>query len=290
MKPKKKFNIPSRVILVICTILCFVMIFISFKYEDNINPVKTYTENLIQPMQSGVNRIGRSIYDFFDLFRTKQSLLEENAQLKSDLDKVVQENVSLIEDKNELESLRELYKLDQGYLQYPKIAARVVSHDDNNWYNLFTIDKGEKDGVKKNMNVIAGNGLVGVVIETGRSYSKVRSIIDDNSYVSGMFLRTKDMCDVKGNLTTAKDGYIDVERISIDAEIEEGYEIVTSYQSDKYLEGILIGYVSDIQPDANNLTRTAKVSTVVDFERLDTVLVITELKDLDELEEMTKYD
>ena len=290
MKQKHKFNVPAKIILIICSILCFVMIFISFKYEDNISPVKTYTENFIQPMQSGVNRIGRSIYDFFDLFKSKQSLIEENNQLKTQLSEVVQENVSLIEDKNELESLRELYKLDQGYLQYPKVAARVVSHDDNNWYNLFTIDKGEKDGIKKNMNVIAGNGLVGVVIETGKSYSKVRSIIDDNSYVSGMFLRTKDMCDVRGNLATTKDGYIDVERISIDAEIEEGYEIVTSYQSDRYLEGILIGYVSDIKTDANNMTRTARVSTVVDFERLDTVLVITQLKNSEELEEMTKYD
>ena len=290
MKQKRKFNIPAKILLIILSILCFVLIFLSFKYQDQMSPVKTYTENIIQPMQKGVNSIGRSIYNWFDLFRSKRALLEENNALKQQLQNVVQENVSLIEDKNELESLRELYRLDQGYFQYPKVAARVVSHDNNNWYNLFTIDKGENDGIKKDMNVIAGNGLVGVVIETGKSYSKVRSIIDDNSYVSGMFLRTKDMCDIKGNLSTTKDGYIDVERISIDAEIEDGYEIVTSYQSDKYLEGILIGYVSDIKTDANNMTKTARVSTVVDFERLDTVLVITELKNSEELEEMTKYD
>ena len=98
------------------------------------------------------------------------------------------------------------------------------------------------------------------------------------------------MCDVKGNLSTVKDGYIDVERISIDSEIEEGYEIVTSYQSDRYLQGILIGYVSDIKPDANNMTMTAKVIPVVDFSRLETVLVITEVKNYEELEEMTNYD
>ena len=122
------------------------------------------------------------------------------------------------------------------------------------------------------MNVIASGGLVGIVSEVGKSYAKVRSIIDDNSYVSGMFLRTKDMCDVKGNLKTLAEGFIDVERISIDAEVEDGFEVVTSYQSDKYLEGILIGYVSNVTPDTNNMTMTARITPAVDFSKLDKVL------------------
>lgn len=290
MKPKRRFTPSIKVILALCTVFCFIMIIISFKFQNSINPVKTYAGNIIQPMQSGINSVGTSIYEFFDLFKTKKSILAENKKLKETIDEIKSENVSLIEDRNELSSLRELYKLDQGYKQYPKVAARVVSHDDSNWYNEFTIDKGSDDGLSKNMNVIAGNGLVGIITEVGKSYSKVRSIIDDNSYVSGVFVRTSDMCDVKGNLSTVKDGYIDVERISIDSEIEEGYEIVTSYQSDRYLQGILIGYVSDIKPDANNMTMTAKVIPVVDFSRLETVLVITEVKNYEELEEMTNYD
>jgi len=290
MKQKRKFNIPTKVILILCTVLCFVMIILSFKYRDNINPVKTSFGNVIGPMQRGINSVGEAIYGFFDLFQTKKKILEENKELKAELDRLKAENISIIQDRDELAALRKLYKLDQGYKDYPKVAARVVCHDDSNWYNEFTIDKGTDDGIQKNMNVIAGNGLVGIVSEAGKSYSKVRSIIDDNSYVSGMFLRTSDMCDVKGNLSTVKKGYIEVERISIDAEIEDGFEIVTSHESDKYLSGILIGYVSDIKPDANNMTMKAKLTPVVDFSRLDTVLVITQVKNYEELEEMTNYD
>ena len=54
----------------------------------------------------------------------------------------------------------------------------------------FTIDKGKKDGIEKDMNVMAGNGLVGIVIDVGPHYAKVRSIIDDTSKVSGMVLST----------------------------------------------------------------------------------------------------
>ena len=290
MKRRRRFNIPVKVILVICTVICLTLIVVSFKYQAQMNPVKTAVGNVITPMQSGINSLGSGIYSVFDLFSSKKKLLKENEQLKKQLEDIRQENVSLIGDRNELASLRQLYRLDQGYSQYPKVAARVVSRDDSNWYNMFTIDKGSDDGIQKNMNVIAGNGLVGIVTEVGKSYSKVRSIIDDNSYVSGMFLRTSDTCDVKGNLTTINDGYIEVERISVDAEVEEGYEIVTSYVSDRYLDGILIGYVKDIVTEPDNMTMTAKVIPVVDFNRLDTVFVITKLKHSDELEEMTDYD
>ena len=105
-----------------------------------------------------------------------------------------------------------------------------------------------------------------------------------------MFPRNSDTCDVKGNLLTLGDGFIEVERISIDSDVDEGYEVVTSYESDKFLQGILIGYISDITLDSNKMTKTAKLTPVVDFNRLNTVLVITQLKNTEELEEMTKYD
>lgn len=290
MKRKRRFNIPVKFILIFCTIICLVLIVFSFKYKEKLNPLKTAAGSLMAPMQSGVNSIGNSLYSVFDMFESKKELISENSELKDELAKVKQENATLIDDKSELSDLRKLYQLDQGYQQYPKVAARVISHDDNNWYNMFTIDKGTADGIKNDMNVIAGNGLVGIVAESGKHYSKVRSIIDDNSYVSGMFPRTSDTCDVKGDLTTLADGYINVERLSTDAEIEDGYEIVTSYESDKFLEGILIGYVSNITTDPNNMTMTAHVTPVVDFSRLNTVLVITQVKSSDELEEMTNYD
>jgi len=233
-KKKRKISISAPAMLVIFTVICFVLIVLSFKYQEQVNSLKTSVGNIMTPMQKSVNSIGESIYSVFDTFKAKQELLDENKRLKSELAKIREENVSLIEDHNELANLRKLYELDEGYKQYPKVAARVISHDDNNWYNLFTIDKGSTDGIAKNMNVIAGNGLVGIVTEVGKHYSKVRSIIDDNSYVNGMFVRTSDTCDVKGNLETLGEGYIEVERISIDAEIEDGYEVVTSYESDRF--------------------------------------------------------
>ena len=163
---------------------------------------------------------------------------------------------------------------------------QVISSDPDNWYNTFIIDKGSEDGLAVNMNVMAGDGLVGIITDVKKSYSTVRSIIDDDSNVYGTFLKTSDSCIVSGNLQLMNDGVIEVSSISGNAKIEDGYEVVTSQISDKYLSGILIGYVHDLKKDVSNLTQTAYLTPAADFRKLDMVLVITKVKNSDELKEM----
>ena len=153
------------------------------------------------------------------------------------------------------------------------------SNNGSNWFSSFVIDKGENDGIKTDMNVMAGSGLVGIVTKTGPNWAEVRSIIDDASNISAMALSTSDICIVRGDLTLMKDGRIKFEKLpKSDVEIEVGEQIVTSYTSSKYVQGILIGYISEINDDANNLTRSGYLTPVVDFEHLQEVLVITQRK------------
>ena len=81
--------------------------------------------------------------------------------------------------------LKQLYKLDENYSDYKKIGAHVIADNGTNWFSDFIIDKGSKDGIKKNCNVLAGSGLVGIVTEVGPHYARVRALIDDASNVSG---------------------------------------------------------------------------------------------------------
>ena len=127
------------------------------------------------------------------------------------------------------------------------------------------------------MNVLAGSGLVGIVTEVAPNYAKVRSIIDDTSSVSGMDLSTSDNCIVHGSLQKMNENQ-EIEFSDLkdsDNQVQEGDQIVTSYISDKYLPGILIGYINTINQDANNLTKSGSITPVVDFEHLSEVLVIT---------------
>lgn len=287
MRRRTKFNINPKHLLIVCIILCLGLILFSFRFGDKLSPVKDAVGTVITPMQKGINTVGTYLSDKLDHFKSISALQLDNEKLKEQVDLLSYQNKLLMQDKYELDELRKLYELDQQYIDYPKVAARIISKDTNNWYSVFTIDKGAKDGLKKDMNVIAGNGLVGIITEVEYNYSKVRAIIDDNSSVSGEFTKTSDTCFVSGDLQLMDQGKIRVELISKDADIADGDEIVTSQISDKYLQGILIGYVSDIKLDSSNMTKTAYLTPVVDFERLEEVLIITELKEpLIKLEDM----
>lgn len=279
MRRRTKINLNPKHVLIVCIFLCVGLIFLSFRYNEKIRPIKNIVNSLITPMQEGINTIGTFLSDKAETLKNMNDILDENQRLRDELNALAYENKLLLQDKYELDGLRDLYKLDQKYLDYPKVAARVISKDTNNWYNVFKIDKGSEDGIMVDMNVLAGNGLCGIIIEVGKNYSIVRSIIDDSSNVWGMFLKTADTCVIKGNLELLDQGKINVELISKDAQISDGDEIVTSHISPKFHQGILIGYVSNIEVDSTNLTKTAYLTPVVDFERLEEVLIITELKE-----------
>ena len=132
--------------------------------------------------------------------------------------------------------------------------------------------------------MLAGSGLVGIVTEVGPDYARVRSIIDDASNVSAMVLSTSDTCMVCGDLKLMSDGKLRFEKLANnDNEIEVGEQIVTSHVSDRFVQGLFIGYISEIQVDSNNLTRSGYITPAVDFSKLQEVLVITTTK-----EDMTK--
>lgn len=242
-------------------------------------PLRAVANYTIVPMQKGINTIGEWMTDFTQNFATIQELREENASLQAEVDELTVTNSLLQQERAELERLRELYALDDLYSQYEKIGARVTANDSGNWFSSFVIDKGSNDGIEVDMNVMAGKGLVGIVTEVGPNWARVRSIIDDTSNVSALVLSTSDTCIVNGDLTLMQDGRIRFEQLANnDTEIEVGESVVTSHISSKYLQGILIGYISEIHVDSNNLTRSGYITPVVDFEHLQEVLVITTTK------------
>ena len=190
-----------------------------------------------------------------------------------------QENSLLAQNKSELSRLRDLYKLDKDYSSYKKIGAQVIGKSTSRFFNTFTINRGSDDGIKEDMNVISGGGLVGIVYDVGKNYAKVRSIIDDESSVSVSFANTSDTGIASGDLKLMEDGVMLVTEIPKEAKVSEGDMVVTSKISNKFLPGILVGYVTETTKDSNELTQSGKIIPVVDFEHIDEVLVITKLKE-----------
>ena len=279
MKKKNQTSAANRYLLLGLSLFCILMMVLS-SFSDKVSgPFKVFANYTVIPLQQGINQIGGWLGDMSDNFETLQQLRTENEKLQEQIDTLTTENSNLQEERYELERLRELYQLDQNYSDYEKTAAHVIGKDSGNWFSTFTIDKGSDDGIAVDMNVMSGSGLVGIVVDVGPSWAKVRSIIDDSSNVSGMVLSTSDRCIVSGDLSLIDEGQIRFEQMeNNENQVSVGDQIVTSYISDKYLQGILIGYVSEVTVDSNNLTRSGYITPAVNFKDLQEVLVITTTK------------
>lgn len=281
MRKKKQSKFPAKYVLLIMTILCAVIIGCSLKASGS-GPVSAAAGAVLAPMQKGVNQLGSGLKNLREHLRTKKSLEKENEELRTQLADA-QENLNQVQlNQEELDNLKSLYDMDQNYADYDKIAANVIGKDAGNWFSVFLIDRGSNDGITVGMNVLADGGLAGIVIQVGPNYAKVRSIIDDNSNVSARNLSTSDLCVVSGSLKTMNESsLIDFDDLrDKEDQAKVGDQIVTSNISDMFLEGIPIGYITDIKTDSNNLTKSGHIATIVDFEHLDDVFVILQTKDI----------
>lgn len=279
MKKKNQNSHTNRYILLGLSVFCALMMVLSSFSDIAAGPFRALANVTVIPLQQGINHVGGWLGDLTDNFSTLQQLQDENRKLKEQVDALTTENNYLQEESYEYERLQELYQLDQNYAEYEKTAAHVIGKDAGNWFSTFTIDKGSKDGIAVDMNVLAGSGLVGIVTETGPTWAKVRTIIDDSTNISGMVLSTSDTCIVSGDLSLMSSGQISFDQMeNNDNPVAVGDQIVTSYISDKYLQGILIGSISEVNVDSNNLTRSGYIIPAVDFRNIQEVLVITTTK------------
>ena len=277
---KKKFqfriHLKSKHLLVIMTFFCVSAIIATLASGITAAPFQEAAGMIIVPFEKSISSIGLWLTEVNKNFKDKQDLINANEELQNTIDTLTEQNNILSQNQAELTRLEELYNLDEEYADYPKVAARIISKDPGNWYDTFMINKGSKDGIRVDNNVIAGKGLVGIVTEVGSNWATVRSIIDDSSNVSAMTVGTSDTCMVEGDLELIDEGKLRFTQLyDKDDKVTVGERVVTSNISEKYVEGLFIGYVSDIELSTNNLTKTGTLVTPVDFKHLKDVFVIT---------------
>ncbi len=277
---KKKFqfriHLKSKHLLVIMTFFCGSAVVSTLASGVTSEPLAEAAGMIVVPFEKSINGIGSWIGEINQTFQDKQDLIDKNQELQDAVDTLTEQNNILIQNQSELSRLQELYNLDEEYSSYPKVAARIISKDPGNWYDTFMINRGSNDGIRVDNNVIAGKGLVGIVTEVGSNWATVRAIIDDSSNVSAMTVGTDDTCVVEGELELIDEGKLRFSQLyDKDNKVTVGERVVTSNISDKYVEGLFIGYVSEIELDTNNLTKTGTIVTPVDFQHLKDVFVIT---------------
>lgn len=286
MEEKKETNRPLKFVLTGLTVLFVLLIIVSIFKSNAVNGPQSFVKSILMPMQEGINKTGSAVVDAVNHVESLRKAQKENEELKQQVMELQQEISLMQQDKYEVDQYRELFELSDQYKNYEMTGANVIAKDSGNWFHSFIIDKGTNDGLSKDMAVLAQGGLAGIITSVGSSSSRVMAIIDDDSNITAMSMGMKESCMVSGDLELYEEGRLRFMYADKDASIAKGDKIVTSNISTKYLPGLLIGYVDEIKTDANNMTKSGTLIPYVDFTHLDTVLVITTLKnngdDIDE--------
>lgn len=276
---KARRHIPAKYILWFLTVLCVATMFASFLFDVPFTPLNTAAGYVFIPMQKGINEVGTWLNQVTDNLEQLKDVMQKNEELQAQVDELTTQLSTYQMEQYDIEDMRRLLDLDEQY-EYEKLGASIIGKDAGNWFDTFIIDKGSEDGIEVDMNVIAGSGLVGIVTNVGPNYANVRSIIDDRNSVSAMVLTTSDKCFVNGDLEmmSKQQTIAFTDLTDADDKAAVGDQVVTSYTSSKYLPGLLIGQIQELNKDSNNLTKSGTITPVVDFEHIKNVLVILDKK------------
>ena len=243
------------------------MLFLTF-YVPLSKYIKPAIISLLLPPLKLCQGISSNATDFLKF----QNLLEEKKKLSVKINELTAQTVQLQEVLSENRRLRSLLSLPQRKTQQT-CAALLVGKDSSNWTKTVLLNKGKLSGIKKDMPVVLGAGLVGKVTEVGPSLSKVTLILDFNSKIPAKILRTREEGIVFGSTDRAGRSVCKIKYIQ--GEIKIGDRVISSGLGGTYPKGILIGKVVVVEEEKDLLYKVAEVHPVVEFSTLEEVMVIT---------------
>ena len=257
---------------IVITIVILILVVIFSNKESNTSFFENFANKLVMPVQNGLTYMKNKISGNSTFFTDVSNLKQENENLKKKNSELEQSLRELESVKSENEQLKGYLDLTEKYSNYKAIPGYVIDRDISNYSKTIIINVGKKDGVEKDMPVIADQGLVGKIVSVTNDTAKVMTIIDTSSSVSCVMSTNQESISCRGTLdsnTAVKAMYIPTE-----VNLVQGDSVETSGLGGIYPKGIHIGTVKEINPTKNPTDRYAMVETAVDFNKLTTVLVI----------------
>ena len=275
-KNRHPIHMSLRKRILFVTILCVSLMILTLSIGRSWGPLNTVFNAVASPVQQALSAVGDWFSSLSENARSAEELRNENEQLRQQIDALRYENTLQEVQLTKYQELNDLYDLDSYYAEYPKTAAQIISTSANNWNASMTIDKGSVDGIQDYMPVLSGDGLLGHVETVYLHYSKIVSILSEDSYVHGEVLRSGDHVGVEGDITLEQDGLCKIEFYIGQTDIAVGDEIVTSSLSDIYPPGIRIGEITEIEEAGDGVTGIAYLRPDADIKNISYVLIITD--------------
>ncbi len=234
------------------------------------------------PLQAGLSGVATQLGEVGQTIRDLRDLRQRNQELEAENARLLLEIVRLREIEHEAVLLRDLLNFAQTepslQLKGARVVGRVIGREPTNLARTITLDVGADDGITRNMPVVTGRGLVGRVSEIGPGWSRVLLIIDTSSSVNALTQSTR----VSGSVQGQPDGSLIMHSILQGDVVSVGDTVFTSGLGGNFPRQILIGQIVEVERKDYELYQSAIVQPTVDFEHLETVLIITDFEPIEE--------
>ena len=250
----KKYN--NILLFLILEVLCIIMLINNLPYQ------KRKLTKLGNSISGGFFATKTNFTDYFSLKEENDLIVEHNAFLMSQLYKA----------KVDTSVLNDTPSLD---IDFKFIPAKVINNSVDNVNNYLLLDKGRKDGIKKDMGVICKDGVVGKVINVTDHYASVISMLHSYSVVSARFTDNQHIANVTWNNKDCR--YGTVNDIPLHLVLEKGDTLVTSGFSNIYPADIMVGTIEEMLDSDSKDFNSAKIHFSTNFSSLRHVFVIENL-------------
>jgi len=264
------------VILLIISILLLIFSFI-IKDKRNLSIIEKTIKDTTLSINKTINIPINYIDDKIKEYKSKHKLYEKYEKIIKKYDKVKLMETKYEEAEKEINDLKKILELNNTLSESSYMNATIINRNIGYWYNTVTIDKGEKDGIEKDMAVINNDGLIGIVTKTSKLNSTVKLLttadtnskisvkikVDEDNYIFGLLV----------GYDKDKKSFI-IEGIANNTEIPISSMVTTTGLGNNFPSGILIGRVDKITKDNFDLARTVLVKSSVDFDNINYVTVL----------------
>lgn len=241
-----------------------------------LDPVEDLALSLASPVQQRLTDAVRPLADLVTDYGDRQRLVDENARLRADLERLSVQVARLREHEARVKELEELLGVRAAFPDETFIAASVTGHSPDNVKRVVILNRGASDGVREGMVVLSeGKSLVGHVSKVTANHAWVTLVTDPSSAVSAVVQESR----AAGVVVGLGDGdSMDMQYVRQGLAVHEGDTVITSGEGGKTPPGLVIGRVTSVQTNDQDLFQRVTVQPLAALSRLDTVLVMTSFR------------
>jgi rod shape-determining protein MreC len=259
------------IFIVLLLLFALVLMSLRAKQREGVEFFDALLMEICSPFQKAATFVIKTVQGTFTQYVYVVNLGRENRMLKQKIAELQEENHRMKEMKLANERLRQLLQFREKNSP-SMIGAEVIGQDPSSWFKSVTINKGERDGVKKGMAVISPAGVIGQIFKTAPHYAIVLLLTDYNSAVDSIVQRTRAKTIVEGK----GENRCQLKYLRRAEEVAVGDVVVTSGLGGNFPKGLMVGEIKKVDKKGHGVFQYAELVPSVDLTQLEEVFVIIE--------------